>query len=47
MGFNVEFSCGMVNYKENYYIPFGTSDNTSFLLKIKEETFDNFIEELT
>jgi len=39
----VEFSCGMINHKGNYWIPFGIQDNTSFLLKVPEKCFEEFI----
>lgn len=46
MGCHVEFSCGMAFHKGNYLIPFGTQDNSSYLLKIPEDYFDKYIGDL-
>lgn len=42
-GCRIEFSCGMVYHKGHYWIPFGTQDNTSFLLKVTKKCFEEYI----
>lgn len=42
-GGHIEFSCGMCKYKNEYLIPYGYQDNTSFLLRVPEKFFEEFI----
>ena len=44
LNFSIEFTNGLM-YKDNYfYIPFSVMDNISFILKVKEEVVNDFID---
>lgn len=43
LGFHIEFTNGLM-YKDNYfYIPFSIVDNVTFMMKVPEQTVENFI----
>jgi len=39
----VEFSVGMARYKEGFLITFGFTDNAAFILYVKKNTIENFL----
>ena len=43
MGAKIEFTCGMAPYKGDYLITFGYQDNAAFIIKISEDSLEDFI----
>jgi len=39
----VEFGCGMCQYKDGYLITFGAQDNSAYVMNITSEALENFI----
>lgn len=47
MGAHVEFAIGMCYHKQDMLITFGFQDNAAYILKVKPEVIENFINERT
>ena len=43
MSGKIEFTCGMAPYKGDYLITFGYQDNAAFIIKISEDSLEDFI----
>lgn len=43
MGGEIEFCCGMTEYKDNIIVSFGFQDNAAYLLKIPKKYFDEYV----
>jgi hypothetical protein len=41
---NIEFCCGLTQFKDKFLITFGFQDSTAFMLEITEEFLQNFID---
>lgn len=42
---NVEFSCGLAEYRDSFLITFGVQDNAAYILKIPKDYLEKFINE--
>jgi hypothetical protein len=43
LNMKIEFSCGMIEYQDNFLITFGTQDNAAYILKISKSFVEDFI----
>jgi hypothetical protein len=45
LNMKIEFSCGMVKYKDDYLITFGAQDNAAYIMKVSQKFVEDFINE--
>ena len=45
LNMNIEFACGLADYKDNFLITFGAQDNAAYILKISKSVVEDFINE--
>ena len=43
LNMKVEFCCGMAEYKDDYLITFGASDNAAYILRVSKSFVDDFV----
>lgn len=42
---NVEFSCGLAEYRDSFLVTFGVQDNAAYILKVPKDYLEKFINE--
>lgn len=45
MNMKIEFCCGIVEYKNNFLITFGATDNAAYILQVSKSVVEDFINE--
>ena len=43
LNMKIEFCCGMAEYKDDYLITFGASDNAAYILRVSKSFVDDFV----